>query len=364
MSSKSNNWKLGLFVMTGAVAALAAVFWLAANQINRKTLPAVAYFAESVQGLDVGAPVKIRGVTIGNVREITIAPDGMLVEVRSDIFVDRLERMNIYDPNLDFRRWWQAQEALGMETPRVQLASVGITGVKFLQVDFFDSTTYPAPVLGIDIPPNSWYVPTVPSTLKSLEDGAAVLFERLPTLLSEVQQFVSQLNALDLMELSQTATTLIARVDSTLDEVAAGPLSSGARELMTSVGEVATSANHMLEQLDEGGGTVGRLVGRWEAVATKLDTTLERLDKVLVGADEALGKADIGQTVASLRDTSDAYGRLARDASGITSELQADLAALRSTLDGLKSFIDYLERNPSALVRGRETTGSYSKENQ
>jgi hypothetical protein len=57
----------------------------------------VTYFDESVQGLDVGSPVKFRGVTLGTVSTITVAPDRRHVEVWMRIYQDELSRMG-FDP--------------------------------------------------------------------------------------------------------------------------------------------------------------------------------------------------------------------------------------------------------------------------
>jgi ABC-type transporter Mla subunit MlaD len=61
--------RVGLLVITGIALLVGAVMFLGGNQI-RHGRPYETYFRDSVQGLDVGAPVKYRGVTIGAVTEI------------------------------------------------------------------------------------------------------------------------------------------------------------------------------------------------------------------------------------------------------------------------------------------------------
>ena len=84
-ATRTNYWKIGLFVAAGVMATVIAFFWIGANRLNRRWSPRVTYFDESVQGLDVGAPLKMRGVTVGSVLEITLAPDQRLVEVSSKV---------------------------------------------------------------------------------------------------------------------------------------------------------------------------------------------------------------------------------------------------------------------------------------
>ena len=163
-TTATNHWKLGLFVVLGVGVMLGALFWLGARRFRRESFAAVSYFDESVQGLDVGSPVKFRGVTVGTVADITIAPDHRHVQVTSNIYVDALVRLSLrtHAPT--------SEEEFIDPRLRVQLASAGITGVRFIQTDFFDPERYPPPHLPFEPPWN--YVPSAPSTLKNIEIGA------------------------------------------------------------------------------------------------------------------------------------------------------------------------------------------------
>src|SRR5215470_4740227 len=124
--------------------------------------------------LVVGVSLKINGVNLGTVSDITIAPDHRNVQVTQDIYLDVVARLGLrtkapkegeefIDPNL-----------------RTQLVSAGITGVRFLQTDFFDPERYPPPKLPFSPPWN--YVPSAPSTLKNIEEAAIEIANRLPAL--------------------------------------------------------------------------------------------------------------------------------------------------------------------------------------
>jgi len=173
VANKTNHWKLGLFVVVALAIALAAVVALGLRRLNRDGIPMVTYFDESVQGLDQGSPVKFRGVTIGNVQSITIAPDHLHVEVWMRLYTDELARMGFgpedkRDPSL-----------------RPQLAAAGITGVKFVQFDNFPPDRYPEPLLEF-APPSDYYAPAVQSTLKGLEEVVNEVGAKLPRLTDEL----------------------------------------------------------------------------------------------------------------------------------------------------------------------------------
>ena len=74
MSAPINYFRLGLFVLVGLALIVAGVVVLGAGALLRPTILAETYFNESVQGLDVGAPVKYLGVEIGKVSWIGFVP--------------------------------------------------------------------------------------------------------------------------------------------------------------------------------------------------------------------------------------------------------------------------------------------------
>ncbi|MDF2698350.1 MAG: Paraquat-inducible protein, partial [Labilithrix sp.] len=70
MAAPTNHFKLGLFVLLAFAAVIATLITLGAWSMRKDSVQYHTYFNESVQGLDVGAPVKFRGVTIGFVSGI------------------------------------------------------------------------------------------------------------------------------------------------------------------------------------------------------------------------------------------------------------------------------------------------------
>ena len=291
-TTASNHWKLGLFVLASLAAVVGVTFWLGSHLFQRKSFEAISYFDESVPGLELGSPVKWRGVTVGTVRDITVAPDGRHVQVTSDIFVDALERLGLeppkpggafIDPNL-----------------RVQLATTGITGVRFLQTDFFDPVRHPPPKLPFEPPWN--YVPSTPSTLKGVEESVVEILNRLPAVESQAEEALGALHV------------TLASID----------------------GLVATL------RADD---------GAFHHLLVQLRRTAARLEA-------ALKEAELGTTTASLRTTSGQVGEAAAGVSDAREELAASLVALRETLESVRALADSLERDPSTLLRGPRADGA------
>ena len=113
MASQKTKFFVGLFVACGISIALLALIWLGMSRFFEKGSHYVAYFNESVQGLDIDSPVKYRGVSIGRVESIGVAPDSKLIQVVLII---------------------ESGQTLGNDIVS-QLKSVGITGSMFIELD-------------------------------------------------------------------------------------------------------------------------------------------------------------------------------------------------------------------------------------
>jgi phospholipid/cholesterol/gamma-HCH transport system substrate-binding protein len=113
MPSQRTKFIVGLFLSGGIGLVLVAVIWLGTTRYLEKGRYYVTYFNESVQGLDKDSPVKYRGVPIGRVVEISVAPDSKLIKV-----VLKIESGQTLGPDIV-----------------AQLKVVGITGAMFVELD-------------------------------------------------------------------------------------------------------------------------------------------------------------------------------------------------------------------------------------
>ena len=138
IAAPTDRWKLGLFVVIGLTVGLGSLFWIGAQRLNRDSVQIVTYFQEPVGGLEEGSAVKMRGVSVGIVDTITIAPDRRSVEVRANIFSDVLEMLGVSPEGTGTGR-------IGPDDLRTQVAMAGITGTKYVLVDFFPPDEHPLP---------------------------------------------------------------------------------------------------------------------------------------------------------------------------------------------------------------------------
>src|SRR5258706_16332618 len=72
MSKKANPTSIGLFLAVGVALSIAGLLLFSSRSLFHPQQKSILYFNASLKGLNPGAPVKFRGVTIGSVVEILI----------------------------------------------------------------------------------------------------------------------------------------------------------------------------------------------------------------------------------------------------------------------------------------------------
>lgn len=87
MESKVNLAVVGLFVLMLGALLIGGVLWFSSGKSYGKTYDTyLVYMSESVSGLNLDAPVRYRGVQVGGVRHIALAPGNVeLVQLTLDI---------------------------------------------------------------------------------------------------------------------------------------------------------------------------------------------------------------------------------------------------------------------------------------
>ena len=72
MSKKINTTAIGLFIVIGVVLGVIGLLLFSSSRLFSRTEEMIVYFDNSLNGLNEGAPVKFRGVTIGSVKRVMI----------------------------------------------------------------------------------------------------------------------------------------------------------------------------------------------------------------------------------------------------------------------------------------------------
>lgn len=317
MAVGTNRWKLGLFVLVGLAALFGALLLLGARALQHRTVEFVSYFDESVQGLELGSPVKFRGVTVGKVSNIDIAQDLRHVQVTSELSVEQVGKLRLSD---------KGDASKLHPSMRAQLAQTGITGVKFLLIDFFDPSAFPVPLLPFKPPSN--YIPTAASTMKNLEDTVTRTANRFP-------------------EIADDAARAVAQVRLVAEQLQDGRLPERGAEALSNASAALNELNVQLKAVNAA------------QLSSSADQNLKELNAVLVRTNALLTRLDGEQGLFRTAErSSEAIGEVARNARSLGPELELTLREIRGAARSVKRLADELERDPDMLLKGRAARSS------
>jgi phospholipid/cholesterol/gamma-HCH transport system substrate-binding protein len=198
MEQNATYFKIGLFILIGLAAGIGGILYINADVVRGQAVLVETYIDESVQGLGVGSSVLYRGVTIGQVKDITfvprvysLSPDALdqfgryvlvLMAIQSDLFPGISG-----DPD-DMANVIQRQIQSGL---RFKLSYQGITGIVYMEADY---VTNPKEPLELPWQPQHLYVPSTPSLVTSFTAAIDRLFRRLEEL--DVQAIFTKLEKL------------------------------------------------------------------------------------------------------------------------------------------------------------------------
>lgn len=253
-------------------------------------------FKESVRGLPVGAPVDLRGVTVGEVTKIDVALDSgnseISIPVEIQFYPERLRaqygnRSKQVKP-LDSRAYLNDLVAHGF---RAELKSGSLlTGQLFVALDFFPK----APAARIDWSANPPRFPTVPGSMDQMQ--------------KQLMQIAHKIEKIPFEELAGDAGKTIRTLDTTLK-----------------------SAEKLLRNLDSA------VIPEARSVLQETRQSLEDVRKTLGEARKTLGGAN--QVLAA-----DAPVQL---------DLRETLREMSRAAQSLRVLGDYLEQHPESLIRGK-----------
>jgi phospholipid/cholesterol/gamma-HCH transport system substrate-binding protein len=317
VSTPANHWKLGLFVVVGVCAAAGSFFFFGARAFSTETVSYKTFFNESVQGLEVGSPVKFRGVTIGSVDSIDIAPDRRHVEVTYELGVKVLDALGLAVE----KRLGQKRRLFIPPDLHAQLAASGITGVKFIQMDFFAEKTNPPIELPFALPEN--HIPAVGSVLKNLEDSVVRVVDGFPEVMRQV-------------------LVVLDRISAIVTDIEGQHLPEQVSQTLTGLKLVLASVNRVAIDLEP-----GALSKEARAVLANINTAVVSLNEVLarVGGDRGLA--------ASLQHTSDSLGAMSQNASAVGPAIEDVSREVQSAARAVQRLAEAIELDPDMLIKGR-----------
>lgn len=377
---KGAAWRVGFFTLVGlGLLALAVV--LAGGHFFVPRERALMRFGSSVYGLQVGAAVVFRGVRVGQITAVELAPatpGAVAIPVTAEFERAALESLlgpGAAEARRGGTRLVPALVARGL-VARLATQSL-LTGQLYVDLDIGAARVAGAPggsassasaaPASTSSPVTSPNAPAAPVT--SLASRGDDLPE-IPTAPSQLQSLQAQLEGLDLAQIGRDLSAITA----SLRQVLGGPeparvlaraadaaqsLQRLADRLEREVGPLSRSAQGAFGEGQRAAGVVSQsasqLARSADEVARQVGTAASQLQGQ-AGALSASGVAALAQVQRSAEAVAQAAEALrgaAGEGSGLRISAERALVDVSNAARSLRELADLLERHPETLLRGR-----------
>jgi len=340
MGKQASRTVIGAFVVGAIALAVAGVLVFGSGKLLSKQARFVMFFDGSLKGLQVGAPVVMQGVKIGEVTDIYVMADPATLEFYNPVFV-KIDPGKIRVAGQETTTWKMRKEeysdyqALVKKGMKAQLVLQSfVTGQLWIGLDLYPDK--PVRLVGMikDVPE----IPTIPPTLEELEKTIGELpvkqiVWKLDNVITGIDRLVNspelQRTVVNLEKATGDIDRLVKRVDSQVE-----PLSTDVRRTLEEANKTLASAQGALAQTEKTlafkEGVPGQVAENLLATLTSARSALDESRKALVAVQDFTSQS--------------AY---------LGYEAASTLEQVKSLSRSMRSLTDYLDRHPESLIRGK-----------
>jgi paraquat-inducible protein B len=320
MPRRFSSTAIGIFVMSGLALGVVALAVLGSGSLFRRSHKFICFFSGSLNGLKVGAAVKVRGVEIGSVSEIRLRPTPSEGRFKRNIeIINGLPVIiDIDESQLKSRGATGAalkpQELNNLikRGLRAQLETESfLTGLLYIDLDL-----HPGAPVNLMLEPGSGdypEIPTVPTNLQQVQETA--------------MKALAKLNEVDFVKLTQSIT----------DAGSAAANLLGSPDIKATLASLQSATKNLNTMISTVRGMVDNVDNRSGPALASLKKAADQANLTLV---------QISSTAQTLQ------AGLAPDAP-LTYRLETALENFSEASSAIRELTDYLQRNPSAIVRGK-----------
>ena len=285
-------YRLGLFVVVSILVLAVLLFVLGGRKLFQPTYTFETYFAESVAGLEIGSPLRYRGVPLGAVSEIVdsaaayekdipLAKRRNYIVVRAKVTLSAVEAIQV-------RRDTPELVKMGL---RAQTQLAGITGQQYLALDFLDPAKHPPLEFGWT--PKYQYVPSAPS--------------RAGEIIAKAQIFLASLSEVDVKNLGENLNRLLVKLNDKVGDLPVAQISADTEDVLRNANATIVHVDRLLADLKPSVDNLAVVTGTLRGLADRgdLDRTIARIDEAIERLNGLMGdnQYDVRVIVQDLRVT-------------------------------------------------------------
>ena len=344
---------IGAFILGALALATIGVLVIGSGRLFQQSDRFVLHFSGSVKGLDVGAPVQLKGVTVGQVAGINLEYNPtdkvFYTQVFIDVPQDAVRRIGAAQNDMSDKP--SLATAIGIDTliesglrAKLELQSF-VTGKLLVAFDFY---------------------PDSPAVLTAFNDE----YRELPTLPSEMEALAKTFDSIDFQAVAESigsaAEGIVRLVNSTDVHAAAASL----HDTLTRYGQLASALERRIGELTDdmtltladirrliqhADGQVAPMAQEITATAADIRRSAARLEARLIplaNTIEATGVSarDAFQEAQNVLSNLD---RLSDTDSTLIYRLDETLEEMRTAARALTALVNFLSRHPEALIQGK-----------
>lgn len=327
MSKQANKTLIGGFVIGAAAIVVIGILIFGSGHFMTEKHSYVLFFDGSVKGLNVGAPVQMKGVSMGEIKDIRMLADAATMKFYTQVSIDVSPDKILWvgggkmNPERSPVKMKQIVTLMIQKGLRAKLEYISfVTGQLQVSFDFYPDTE----VRLTGIKTEFKELPTLPSDLEAMAEK----LQKLP-INDLVEETLAAVEGINKLVNSKEAQEVLASSNKTIQDI--GAL---ARKIDTQVVPVSSELKKTLKETRQ---LVNNLDKKVAPVGDEMLKALKSASSML----DQLGKV-----------TNELHELLEKD-----SEFRYNLReVLSETADAAKSIqllADYLEQHPEALLRGK-----------
>jgi len=248
MNNKVNYTLVGFLVLFGIVLVLGFSYWLLQPTDDEKTREYKIYFNESVFGLNIDAPVKYRGISVGKVTKLRINPtNSEQVEVLVTI---------------------QSTTPIKVDTT-AKLTAQGITGLSYINLSQGNHNSLALVVLeGEEYP----VIKSVPSFFEDFEKTLGDVSTEFSSTLSQTKKLLNDENQKQFSIVLKKTATVMEKIDRVLNE-----------KTINNLQESATHLNSISKKVDDVVPNIDKFVDKSMEWEDHIDNSFESIQNSYLG---------------------------------------------------------------------------------
>ncbi|MBU0664696.1 MAG: MCE family protein [Proteobacteria bacterium] len=347
MSKKANSTRIGAFVVLSFLLLVTGIVIFGGGKFFSNKNTAIVYFEGSLQGLNVGAPVAYRGITIGEVKEIQIDINADTFQIIVPVLISldptkiiKVEGRDKKETNHDINTFLKTMCDRGL---RASLKSQSLlTGKLYIDLSIQEDS-------------------------KAIYHDKGGKYLEIPTVPSEMQQMTQAMQSLNFQELAGKFSNTMDALEKMSTSLEQALNSKTSQEKLALFFTSLDRFHSILAKVDE----------NLLPVINKFDTSLDKVSQLSDNTNQMIGHIDgqvepffttmnstTGDAGAALQAIETLMTNL-EQSTGIDSPLHYQLTEsiieLGKAAKSIRLFTESLDRNPQRLLFGTEQGEKSSK---